>query len=93
MNETTALQQALQLAGSQAELARKCGAKTRQAHVWKWLRSGRVSGLGALLVAKAVGYEVLPHQLRPDLYPNPWDGLPPAVAMKKFRGVILPVAA
>lgn len=93
MNESEALRTAVEVAGSQAELARRCGAKTRQAHVWKWLRAGRVSSTGAIGLAIAVEYRVSPHELRPDLYPNAWDALPPEVAMKKFPGLVLPKAA
>lgn len=33
-----------------------------------------------LRVAAATGFEVTPHDLRPDLYPNPTDALPRATA-------------
>lgn len=29
-----------------------------------------------LAVAAATGWQVTPHELRPDIYPNPCDGLP-----------------
>lgn len=28
-------------------------------------------------VAESTGWSITPHQLRPDIYPNPCDGLPP----------------
>jgi DNA-binding transcriptional regulator YdaS (Cro superfamily) len=33
----------------------------------------------AIEIAAATGWRVTPHELRPDLYPNPDDGLPPEV--------------
>ena len=40
-----------------------------------WVKNG-VPGERALSVAKATGFLVTPHELRPDLYPNPSDALP-----------------
>lgn len=50
----------------------------KQGHVWGWLNK-TVDGIPARHVIKAcaaVNYEVTPHELRPDLYPHPQDGLP-----------------
>jgi hypothetical protein len=33
-----------------------------------------------LSIADYLGYRMTPHQLRPDLYPNPTDALPPGVS-------------
>jgi len=76
----------LEIVGSQQALASAInhlvdpdGAnKVKQAHVWKWLNKTK-QGVGAdyvLAVAKVVNYQVTPHELRPDLYPHPEDGLP-----------------
>jgi DNA-binding transcriptional regulator YdaS (Cro superfamily) len=49
-----------------------------QAHVWKWLNT-TVNGIPEKHVIKAcsaVNYQVTPHELRPDIYPHPDDGLP-----------------
>lgn len=49
-----------------------------QAHVWKWLNTTK-EGIPAKYVipaCKSVDYRVTPHELRPDLYPHPNDGLP-----------------
>jgi len=35
-----------------------------------------------LSVASATGWKVTPHQMRPDIYPNPTDGLPPEMAQE-----------
>lgn len=43
--------------------------------VSKWAEAG-VPGERVLKMAEATDYEVTPHELRPDLYPNPDDGVP-----------------
>ena len=73
---TTALDIAIEYIGSQSSLAAKIGVK--QAHVWNWLnRQGRKAPAGKVLaISEATEWQVTPHQLRPDIYPNPPDGLP-----------------
>lgn len=61
-----ALEQALQIAGSQSELARICG--VQQPTVWKWLQSSkRIPAEHVLRVEAAT--RVPRHHLRPDIYP------------------------
>ncbi len=50
----------------------------KQAHVWNWLNV-TVNGIPERHVIKAcksVDWKVTPHELRPDIYPHPQDGLP-----------------
>lgn len=80
------LQQAVDLAGGQAHLGRGIrerieGSKVGQVHVWGWLNatSPRFEVPPAevvLAIAEFLEYRITPHQLRPDLYPNPFDALP-----------------
>lgn len=66
--QINALERAIGMAGSQAELARRIGKK--QAHVWNWLhRDKRVPADMVLKIESATGGEVSRHELRPDLYP------------------------
>lgn len=77
-----ALKRAIEIAGSQAELARRVAAttgnaKVKQAHVWNWLnRDGEVPAEMVLAVEAATLDEktgrprVLRNDLRPDLYPE-----------------------
>lgn len=61
-----ALEQALQIAGSQSELARICG--VQQPTVWKWLQSSkRIPAEHVLRVEAAT--RIPRHYLRPDIYP------------------------
>lgn len=61
---------------SQAELSRTLGL-TRQA-IQFWVDAETVVPAEHVLpIAAATGWQVTPHELRPDLYPNPTDGLPP----------------
>lgn len=67
--QTTALEKAVELLGSQAELARKIGKK--QAHIWNWLhRDRKVPADMAMRIEEATAGKVTRHELRPDLYPE-----------------------
>lgn len=82
------LQRAVDLAGGQAHLARGIrervpGSKVGQVHVWGWLNSVKIEVPPAevvLAIAAFLEYRMTPHDLRPDLYPNPGDALPDHVA-------------
>ncbi|HEC2582044.1 TPA: transcriptional regulator [Raoultella ornithinolytica] len=58
---------------SQAELGRRM--KRRAQTVNGWFKN-KIPGELVLKVSKAVEWRVTPHELRPDLYPNPTDGMP-----------------
>ncbi|WP_024556621.1 transcriptional regulator [Franconibacter pulveris 1160] len=58
---------------SQAELGRRLGRRAQTVNGWF---KHKVPGELVLKVSKAIGFKVTPHELRPDLYPNPTDGLP-----------------
>lgn len=62
----------------------------------KHYRNGirKVSPSKVLAICKATGWTVTPHELRPDLYPNPTDGLPAGkVADLIGSGAIKPIVA
>lgn len=85
----TALQRAIDIAGSQRALAAAIGKK--QGHVWDWLNLRRhVPAEMAIPIEAAVGGRVTRHELRPDLYPTPApsEGSEPAGA---DAGLRLPV--
>ncbi|MGG5932540.1 hypothetical protein ACQSDP_23175 [Salmonella enterica] len=44
----------------------------------KWLNN-TLPPLRVVPLCKEMGWEVIPHELRPDIYPNPTDGLPPEI--------------
>lgn len=82
------LQRAVDLAGGQAQLARGIrvripGSKISQPHVYKWLNSPNPAQMPPADVVIAISdfleYKLTPHQLRPDLYPNPSDALPDSI--------------
>lgn len=67
------LQIAVDLAGGQTNLAKACGGKVRQGHVWKWLNKSKTPVPPAKhckSIIKACDYKVTAHQLRPDLFPE-----------------------
>lgn len=71
------LQRAIDLAGNASKLAEKIGGKTTPSHIFNWLNRDRdgVSPHRVIAVSRAVDFQVTPHQLRPDIYPNELDGL------------------
>ncbi|EEC7287112.1 transcriptional regulator [Escherichia coli] len=71
----TALDKAIKIAGGIRSLGRAIGAWPSQIHKWANEYNGRVpTGERVRQIYIATG--VTPHELRPDLYPNPTDGLP-----------------
>ena len=55
------------------------GSKVGQVHVWGWLNTVKIEVPPpevVLPIAKYLNYRMSPHQLRPDLYPNPDDAMP-----------------
>lgn len=72
MNEQTQ-KRILLLCGSQSELARRLGKNSQT--VSAWFRA-QVASTEVLNACRVLNWEITPHELRPDLYPNPTDGLP-----------------
>ncbi|NWC66035.1 YdaS family helix-turn-helix protein [Cedecea sp. P7760] len=70
----TALENAIHSAGSANKLAIAIGVSGMAISQWKKKNNGVVPGSRVLQVFRATG--ITPHELRPDLYPNPTDGLP-----------------
>lgn len=76
-----ALLRAIEVAGSQSELARLCGLSPTS--VWKWVnQSKQLPAEFVLRVEEATG--VSRHHLRPDIYPVEHQPIPHPAA---FRGV------
>lgn len=78
------LQMAVNRAGSQVALAaciraRMPESRVMQGHIWNWLNGEHDEVPPAeyvLAISDACGWKITPHQLRPDIYPHPMDGLP-----------------
>lgn len=71
--QVAAYDRAIERIGSVAVAARVLGYKT----AWGLAKYGKVVPDGkVLLFAQLAGWVSTPHQLRPDLYPHPDDGLP-----------------
>lgn len=80
----SSLDRLIDLANGQRALADKISdhmqldKRLKQGHVWAWLNTCK-SGIPAEYViagCQVVEYQVTPHELRPDVYPHPHDGLP-----------------
>lgn len=69
--------------------ARHLGVST--GYVWLLLRGERrPSGDQTMRIARAFAFAITPHEIRPDLYPSPWDGLPPDMARKIMAVMEIP---
>ncbi|EDZ0945605.1 helix-turn-helix domain-containing protein [Salmonella enterica] len=62
--------------GSQQMIAKRLGC--RQQTISLWLTKGVPDGK-VLLFSEALGWAVTPNEIRPDLYPGAFDGLPTAM--------------
>lgn len=61
------VQKAIDIVGSQSNLARRCGVK--QQNVWNWLnRDKKVPAKYVLLIEKATRQQVSRYELRPDVF-------------------------
>lgn len=69
-----ALDKAISAVGGASRLAEKIGLSPMAISHWKHRHKGLIPSGHVLHVYQATG--VKPHELRPDLYPNPTDGLP-----------------
>lgn len=60
--------------GGVVALSKAMGLSRGAVSQWETVPDGRV-----LAVCALTGWQVTPHQLRPDLYPNPSDALPDSI--------------
>ena len=65
------IDKAIDLAGGAAKLGRKIGVTSQAISQWRTVPVDRV-----LSVCAAVCWKITPHEVRPDIYPNPQDGIP-----------------
>lgn len=70
----TGLEKAIKKAGSAQRLGQLLGVTKMAVSLWKKEPAGAVPAKRVLPIYILTG--VTPHELRPDLYPNPTDGLP-----------------
>ena len=68
------LTKAIDIAGNASKLAQMLGIKPMSVSRWKTRYNGNVPPNRVRAIYEKTG--VTPHELRPDLYPNPTDGLP-----------------
>ncbi len=59
---------------SNSEIARELGVSKEA--VRKWFASHQIPAERVICVSRLHGWSPSPHDLRPDLYPNPTDALP-----------------
>ncbi|EAS7639498.1 TPA: transcriptional regulator, partial [Salmonella enterica] len=67
-----ALEKAIQVAGNSSKLAEKLGVSSMTISHWKKRYGGVVPKGRVFPIFHVTG--ITPHELRPDMYPNPTDG-------------------
>lgn len=82
MSSPNPISVAVQLVGLQA-LAKSVGVTYQMIQKYK---SRGASAERVRMISAATGWRVTPHMVRPDLYPNPTDALPAAVACEVAAG-------
>jgi len=75
MDPVAALERVCTILGSYVALGALFEPPVSPQGVQKWLKGG-LPPARVIVVAQGVGYRVTPHDLRPDIYPHPDDGLP-----------------
>ena len=55
------------------QIADACGVSVQA--VYKWEKVGIIPAEYVLAGCEVAGWQVTPHELRPDIYPNPFDGM------------------
>jgi len=65
----------------QSDIAKAADVHPVLIHQWSTGKR-RIPADKVLAVARATGWKVTPNALRPDIYPNPTDGLPPEVVQR-----------
>lgn len=73
MSKLDALKKAIELVGLKP-MATSLGVSYQA--VQRYLANGEIVADRVLVCAARTDWQVTPHQLRPDLYPHPQDGLP-----------------
>ncbi len=66
----------------QSDIAKAAGVHPVLIHQWSHGKR-QIPPDRVLAVARATKWTATPHQLRPDIYPNPTDGLPPEVVSQQ----------
>lgn len=66
---------AVRAVGSISEVSRRFEFQSVQS-VANWIAKNRVPSERVIQLCQWGGWAVTPHQLRPDIYPNQYDGLP-----------------
>lgn len=72
----TPIEKAIEICNGQVGLSGKSGIPQPTISAWVNRFNFKVGAEFVITVASATDWQITPHQLRPDLYPHPNDGLP-----------------
>ena len=75
---TSAIEKAISITGSQSELARRIG--VRQGTLWKWLRKGVAPAEHIVAIERATNGKISRYELRPDVFGPAPDAPDPRAA-------------
>lgn len=84
-NDTTPFERVCLSLGSYAAVGAIFDPAISPQGVSKWAEAG-VPSERVLPICRHIGFQVTPHELRPDLYPNPDDGLPARRGRRSAQG-------
>lgn len=75
MNRVNITEKAIRAVGVPSAVSRLFGFNSPQS-VFNWIKKDKVPAERVIQLCQLGRWEISPHQLRPDLYPNELDGLP-----------------
>ncbi|HHR6030402.1 TPA: transcriptional regulator [Providencia alcalifaciens] len=75
MKNTNFTEKAIRAIGQPSAVSRLFGFNSPQS-VFNWIKNNKVPAERVIQLCHLGDWQVSPHQLRPDLYPNEHDGLP-----------------
>lgn len=81
MTATDPTKKAIDLAGGSSAVARLFGITPWAVSKWERVPERRIRAL-----CKAIGWKVTPHELDPELFEHPDDGLPPELRGRRKAG-------
>ncbi|MEQ5149149.1 transcriptional regulator [Providencia rettgeri] len=75
MHQENITEKAIRAVGAPSVVSRMFGFGSPQS-VFNWIKKNKVPAERVIQLCRLANWEVSPHELRPDLYPNKSDGLP-----------------
>ncbi|MEI9698924.1 YdaS family helix-turn-helix protein [Moellerella wisconsensis] len=84
MNKENITEMAIRAVGTPSVVSRMFGFSSPQS-VFNWIKNNKVPAERVIQLCQMGKWSFCPHQLRPDLYPNEFDGLPKDSSVSNFK--------